>query len=55
MTAENINGTWTVRDEDGGRWWPNEEAANQIATANDPSVEALQICTDEPMRGKWHQ
>lgn len=53
--AEEINGEWTVLDTDGGRWWPSDEAAEEISASDRPDVAALRICADEPMRGEWVQ
>jgi hypothetical protein len=47
--------TMTVIDEDGGQWWPSEEAIAQINSASNPEAETLRICEEEPMRGTWKQ
>ncbi len=53
--AEQLTGGWSVVDEEGGRWWPDEEAAAQIDASSNPESEALRICEEEPMRGTWKQ
>lgn len=53
LTADLLTDGWTVVDDRGGRWHPDEDAAAQIATADDPETEAIVICMDEPMRGTW--
>jgi hypothetical protein len=55
MTAEQLTNGWTVIDEDGGQWWPSEEAIAQINSASNPEAEALRICEEDPMRGTWKQ
>jgi len=45
---------WAVDDiEGGGRWFPDTEAARDIAAASDPADEAVRVCDEEPMRGEW--
>lgn len=43
-----------VADPDGGRWWPGDEAAAEIAASADPAATAARICAETPMRGTWH-
>lgn len=51
LTAD-ADGEW-VDDAAGWTWVPSDEAAEQIAAAEDPEAEALRICREEPMRGRW--
>ena len=44
---------WKVTDSEGGIWWPSDEAAEEIESAEDPKAAALRICEAEPMRGTW--
>ena len=44
---------WTVRDADGGTWFPNDDADAEIEASDDPAATAVTICRDEPMRGTW--
>lgn len=45
---------WHVTDvNNGGVWWPSDEAKQQIEAAQDPAAEALRIVRAEPMRGVW--
>lgn len=53
LIAEMTDDTMTVRDEDGGRWWPSDEALDEINASDDPEAAALRICEKEPMRGVW--
>lgn len=53
MTADLCDDTWTVVDSEGGRWWPSDEAADEIAASNEPAATAVRIATNEPMRGQW--
>ena len=53
LRTETRHDTITVRDVEGGVWWPSEEAHEAIWAAADPAAEALRICRDEPMRGTW--
>lgn len=53
LIAETLDNTITVRDLDGGRWWPSEEALDEIRASADPEAEALRICDEEPTRGRW--
>lgn len=48
------DGSYCVRDADGGVWWPSAEAEEAILAAESPKDEAVRICSDEPMRGTWH-
>lgn len=45
--------TYTVADECGGRWWPSDEASEEIDASAEPEATALRICTEQPMRGEW--
>lgn len=42
-----------VTDPAGGRWWPSDEAQDEIQQSDDPEATALRICVDAPMRGTW--
>lgn len=53
LTVELAHDVHTVRDPDGGVWWPSEEAAAEIAASDDPGATAIRMCTTEPMRGEW--
>lgn len=53
LTAEFRDDSWTVVDSDGGRWWPDDETAEEIEASDDPAAEAVRICDTEPMRGTW--
>jgi hypothetical protein len=54
LEAVESEGTWTVRDHAGGRWWPGDGARAEIADAGDGgSLTALAICVAEPARGEW--
>lgn len=55
ITAQHTDDTWTAIDEDGGRWWPSEEAEEEIEESSDPAATVVRIATEEPMRGVWHQ
>lgn len=55
LQAEKLTDGWTVVDDEGGRWWPNAAAMDQIENADDQGEEAVRICTEEPMRGTWTQ
>ena len=50
---ESVDG-YSVQDPAGGRWWPRDEAAAEIAASADPAAAAVRICTTQPMRGAWH-
>lgn len=45
---------WSVSCYAGGRWWPDEAAALQIAESSDPAATALRICREADHRGEWH-
>lgn len=51
--VEFIDNTYTVLDTEGGRWWPNNEAIDEINSSDSPEQTALRICKEEPMRGHW--
>ena len=53
LIAELTDGKWTVRDTDGGRWWPNDAAAEEIDLADDPKQAAVAMCEAHPMTGEW--
>ena len=53
LTAVETDGTWAVDDAAGGRWFPGDAAADEIAASNDPAVAAVRICRETPMRGTW--
>jgi hypothetical protein len=54
-TATRNTNSWTVRDPAGGVWWPDEDAAAEIESADDPAATAVRIATETPMRGTWVQ
>lgn len=54
LTADYCDETWTVLDEAGGRWWPNDEAKADIASSDDPGAAAIRMAETQPMRGEWH-
>jgi hypothetical protein len=53
LSAENNIHGWYVDDSDGGRWWPDDEAQEEIQRNDDPAARAVALCRDEPMRGEW--
>lgn len=54
LTAVETDGAWAVDDAvDGGRWFPGDDAADEIAASNDPAATAVRICREQPMRGDW--
>ena len=54
MRAEMKNGYWTVTDPAGGVWVPDDLAESEIMACADPAAAVLEMCKNEPMRGKWH-
>ena len=50
--ADYCEGTWTVTDDCGARWWPSAEAEEEILTSDDPETTALALCRSG--RGAWH-
>lgn len=53
LAADRVVDGWRVVDLEGGAWWPDAGAADDIARAADPAAEAVRICASEPMRGQW--
>lgn len=53
LTAEVLHDTWTVGDASGNRWWPSDEAAEEIAASDDPAAAAMVMAYEQPMRGEW--
>lgn len=53
LTAVETDGTWAVDDEDGGRWFPGDDAEAEILASEDPAATAVHICREQPMRGEW--
>lgn len=53
LQADYTDGTYVVRDTDGGVWWPSDEALAEIQAADDPEAKAVEICDQQPMRGHW--
>lgn len=53
LTAELRHDVWTVADSEGGRWWPNEAAAAEIAASADPAAAAVRMCDEQTDRGEW--
>jgi len=54
ITDDGCINQWTVLDSDGGRWFPSDEADEEIAASDDPGAAAIRICETEPMRGVWN-
>jgi len=52
LTASNGNSI-TVTDDCGGRWYPDDEAEQEIMESARPLLTAVKICATEPMRGCW--
>ena len=52
--AVEYGGEIAVEDGFGAIWWPNDDAAAEIAAAANPSKCAVRICDAEPTRGTWH-
>ena len=52
--AQNADG-WYVDDTEGGRWFPSDDAEQEIETSDNPEMTAKRICDEEPMRGTWKQ
>lgn len=49
-------GGWRVRDSQGGRWYPSDEAAIEIYKAGDLEAQmdkVFEIVTQQPERGEW--
>jgi hypothetical protein len=50
---------WRVRDTNGGIWYPSDEAMDDIISVGDDQAKqadrAVEICTEQPERGEWHQ
>ena len=44
----------SVRDPEGGVWYPTFSAAREILASDDPVATAARICRDQPHRGTWH-
>tara|TARA_R110000751_G_scaffold41061_1_gene96703 strand:- start:138 stop:461 length:324 start_codon:yes stop_codon:yes gene_type:complete len=55
FTAEELHGSWSVRDSRGGVWWPNDDASAEIEADRDPATEAVRICREESFMGAWFQ
>jgi len=55
LYAEVMDDHLVVVDTEGGVWWPREEAAAEIAAAEDAAQAALEMCQAAPMRGVWKQ
>ena len=54
MKTVKLSGVICVRDDDGiSLWTPNAEATIEIIASCDPEAKAVEICTDQPMRGRW--
>lgn len=54
LFAEHSIDGWSVVDPNGGRWWPNDAATEEIDASDDPEQTALDICDNAPTRGTWH-
>lgn len=54
LTADVSDDSVSVRDSEGGVWWPSDEAKSEILETTDPAARAVEICDAQPMRGKWH-
>jgi len=44
---------YAVEDTDGGIWWPDDDAQEEIAESRDPERSALQMAQRQPRRGIW--
>ena len=55
LYAEVMDDHLVVVDTEGGVWWPREEAAAEIAAAEDAAQAAIEMCQAAPMRGVWKQ
>ena len=42
-----------VEDTEGGVWWPNDEAQQEIQSTGDPKSAAITMCAETPMLGEW--
>lgn len=49
-------GSWAVEDDDGGIWWPSDEALAEIMSypSSEQANRAIEIVEAQPMRGEWH-
>lgn len=48
---------WSVRDHEGGIWYPADDALTEILEAGDIEAQAdraYELCLHHPMRGEWH-
>jgi len=54
LYAESLSNGWSVVDWRGGRWWPDDEAAAEIAGTDSPAALAVAMCIETPARGAWH-
>lgn len=43
-----------VEDTEGGVWWPNDDAQEEIQKADNPKAAAIKMCDETPTRGEWH-
>ena len=55
LHTERMDDHLVVVDTEGGVWWPLEEAAAEIAAAEDAAQAAIEMCQAAPMRGVWKQ
>ncbi len=53
LTAIDTHDGIAVEDCEGCIWHPSDEAAAEIAAADDPHVAAVQMCRSAPGRGWW--
>ena len=51
--TQNIYG-WSVVGLSNERWWPSDEAQEEIQASDDPAQAALEMAMTQPMRGTWH-
>ena len=54
MEARETDGQWSVVDLDGGVWWADSDADQEINDSANPEATAIRICEEEPTRGEWH-
>ena len=48
LKADRTDNTLTVIDSDGGRWWPTNDATDEIDSAQDPAAVAVAMCAAAP-------
>lgn len=53
LTAIENSLGWSVIDENGGRWWPDAEAAEKIEASDDPAETAIEMVLFGSAHGQW--